>query len=283
MRELFWGEIEEDNARGCNVAHAPDGAIGFNGAAELAEAGEHGVDDALGAAFGAGPADGVTGESEDETEGTAGRGVEWEKGVRGASGEEGAGFFGCEASIDDTLAGAQGEQTESRHEKRVKCAAEGTEDFAESRLGVADEWFEEAGPVFAVGAKVARCFVEGLEERGSAAVGEWMGDGDGGVGPLDAEFSQIEFAKKGRGEAHGMDRGADVVMESGEGEFGSAAAAAGSFLCFEDEGAQAIARERDCSGQAVGAGADNDCVVRIGHGFALAGRDDTFWDGKGEA
>src|SRR5262245_47515681 len=58
-----------------------------------------------------------------------------------------------------------------------------------------------------------------------------------------------------------MDRGAGVVLESGQCQLGRASAAAESGLSLEDNDGPALLGNGDRGGQAVGSGADDDSVV----------------------
>jgi hypothetical protein len=117
--------------------------------------------------------------------------------------------------------------------------------------GVLDEGLEEEVVGGAIDAEGFGSLVEGAVEDSGAAVVEGMGEGDVRVDPFEAVGGEVEIFKYGRGEAGGVDGGADVVMEAWEGEFLGAGAAAGGGTGFGDEDFPAAAGEVSGGGEAV--------------------------------
>lgn len=268
-RELVRAEVADDGAGAGEFAQVGDVALRFDRAAVVGEGANEGGDDLLGAAAGAGPVDGVGDGGEDEAEGGGAGAVERHDGVGGATGEERAGGVGMKARAGDLFARAKAEEAEARGREEVTRLK--VPDGAQKR---ADEVFlgegaEESGPSAGIGAEAVGGVFERAMKDGGAALGERMGEGVLRPGPFESETLEVEFAKHGRKDAHGVNGGAGVVDEPGQGEFGGAAAAAGGGGCFDDVDGQAGAREHDGGGEAVGAAADDDDVRRGRGGSGL--------------
>ena len=81
--------------------------------------------------------------------------------------------------------------------------------------------------------------------------------------PLQSEFRQRQGAQERRHPGHGMDRAADIVIKSRQGQLRSAHPAAGGFAGFENEHPQPFPGEGDPGGQPVGTGTHNHGVKSI--------------------
>ena len=80
--------------------------------------------------------------------------------------------------------------------------------------------------------------------------------------PLQAKLLQGKGAEDRRTGGHGMDGGADVVDESGQGEGGGAGATSDSRFCFQNSDAPAGARQHNGGGQTVRASANHHRLAR---------------------
>jgi len=111
------------------------------------------------------------------------------------------------------------------------------------------------------------CLIERRIEEGGGAVVERVGERNRRMDPLEAMFVKRQRPKKGRGGGHGMDGGADVMEETGEGELRGAGATAELVGGFKEEDGFFCAGDGNGGGKAVWAGADDDGVVgRFGVG-----------------
>src|SRR6267378_2697015 len=106
-----------------------------------------------------------------------------------------------------------------------------------------------------------------LEEDGGAVV-KRVREGDGWLDPFQAFLHQAQPAEERRRGAQRMDRGAEIVDKTGEGQRRGAAASADRVIRLIDRDGSAVARELDGGGEAVRSGSDNDGIER--HGSYLA-------------
>ena len=90
-----------------------------------------------------------------------------------------------------------------------------------------------------------------------------MGQHGGGVDPFEAMVGKRQGSEEGRAGSHGMDGGAKVVVEAGQGEIHGAGGAAHVGLGLEDIDLQAGLGEHDGCCKSVRARADDT-------GFAAA-------------
>jgi hypothetical protein len=79
-------------------------------------------------------------------------------------------------------------------------------------------------------------------------------------GRFDPVESEVEGVEERRRRCERMDRGADVVLETGECQFGGARSASDGLTSLEDEDRAAGLREGDGRGEPVWARADDDGV-----------------------
>ena len=84
-----------------------------------------------------------------------------------------------------------------------------------------------------------------------------MGEGDRSVGPGQAVVGQAQFGEGGGNRAKGVDGGAVVVEEAGQGQFRRATAPARGGGGFQHEHRKASSSEDGGGGEAVGAGANH--------------------------
>ena len=113
-----------------------------------------------------------------------------------------------------------------------------------------------------MGAELVRRLSNRPVQDDGLGVVEGVGKGELGVQPGEVVLLEGERAEDGRGGAHGEGARADVVVEAGEGELGGGAGAAEGGVGLEDFDGEAGAREDGGGGEAVGAGADDDCSLR---------------------
>ena len=118
------------------------------------------------------------------------------------------------------------------------------------------------------------CSEIALQDDGGAVV-EWVGERRGRVDPLEAVVREGQGSEEGRAGGHGMDCGAEVVVEAGEGEIHGADRAAEGGFGFEELDLEAGLREHDGGGKAVGACADDAgfaatrIAARLRHGLPI--------------
>ena len=96
---------------------------------------------------------------------------------------------------------------------------------------------------------------------------EGVGEGHLRQAELNAAALQVDSQEEGREREEGLDGGADIVVEPGQGQLLGPTAPAGGWRPLEDLYAKPGASEHQCGGKAVRARADDDGV-----NGALAGR-----------
>ncbi len=189
----------------------------------------------------------------------------------GESGEEAAGVGVAETAAGESGGGLEGLEAEAGEEERVFREGKGAEDFGGEGVPVFGDGADEVSVGVGVGVELGGGFIEGAFEDGGVAVVERVGEIDFGVDPLEAVRFEGKGAEIGGIGAERVDGGADVVAETGFGEFEGAHAAADGFFGFHDFDGESVALEQDRGGESVGAGADHDGVVFGGcHGAIVA-------------
>jgi len=93
--------------------------------------------------------------------------------------------------------------------------------------------------------------ITGSWRRGIARTIKRMGDGEGGNDPFQPVFVEREGFKERRCDAEGVSRGADIVFETGEGEFSGSHSTADLASSFDKEGGKAFFLQRDGGRQTV--------------------------------
>ena len=245
-------------------AEAADARRGGDAAAEVDEAGGEGVAKGLRAATQDGPADSVRRGSENQAKGGAEGLVEAQKGVCGEPGEEGAGRFGAEVEMGDSGGGENRVEAEAgKQEWMPGPGDDGAENVGAELRPMGGEWFHEVAPGAAVCAERGFSFNQLPLQRNGGAVVEGVGERRGGLNPLNVVVLEGQGVEERRAGGHGVHRGAEVVLEAGEGEFHGAGGSADGGLGFEEFDVEAGLREHDGGGKAVGACADDT-------GFAAA-------------
>ena len=81
------------------------------------------------------------------------------------------------------------------------------------------------------------------------------------MNPLQAVLAERQRPEERRRDRHRMYGGADVVDEAGKGQRGGTRSAADDVGAFNDQHPTTFPRNRDCRGQSVWPGADDDRVV----------------------
>ena len=140
--------------------------------------------------------------------------------------------------------------------------------------GVADQRAEQPPVGGGVSAETARGFLDRTGQRGRLPAVERMGERDLGCAQRDPVRGQAGAAEEwGRG-GQRVHRRADVVLETGQGQFRGPAAAARGTRAFDDPHRQAGPGHGQRRGQAVRPGADHDHIGGSGHGpdYPAAGR-----------
>jgi len=102
---------------------------------------------------------------------------------------------------------------------------------------------------------------KGTKERcGGKIAWEGVGKRDVRMDPIKAEALEAQGAKEGGAGGHGVDGGAGIMDEAGEGQLRGADGAARGFHGLENEDAEAGAGQANGGGEAIGAGADYDGI-----------------------
>jgi len=200
----------------------------------------------------------VGGDGEDEGDGRGCGEVERDDGVAGESGEEGAGAAGLEELVRRGEGGLQAGEAEAGEGEGVAWQVEdGAEDVVDEVLPGVEDGCHAVTVGGAVFAEEGGGVVERVEEGYGVAVGEGVGEGDAGLDPAEAVLLEGEGAEEGGCDGHGVDCGADVMAEAGEGGFFGADAAARLGCGFEYSDRGTRAGECDGGGEAVGSAADD--------------------------
>ncbi len=249
-RELSWGHVAENEWR---VREGGNGDAGTDHAAERFEVAGQRSGELLRAAPGKRPATGVRGHPHDQADGGAGGGIEGHDGMRRQAREEGSGARAAETRFGKAARRTDGVEAEAGEAQRVTRDADGCEDVVAELVPGSGERFEEGAPGLAVGPETGGGGVEGALEQNGGAVVQGMGEGRIRVDPFQTEAGQGKQLKTGRADGQGVDGGADVVNEAGQGKLGGAEAASELRGLLQHLHGMAGAGQQDGRAQAVGA------------------------------
>ena len=154
-------------------------------------------------------------------------------------------------------------------------------------VDILHEGAQQLQPRPAIAAEAGRRAFDVVPGHAGAAAGQRMPVGDLGNCEFDAVL-ETELLEELGGEGERMHRGPDIVVKSGQGEFGGRRPAADRRVALVDAHAEAGPGEGDCGGEAVRTGSDDDHVEPlVGRhavtGSAWSGRIPTPYPGRGPA
>ena len=168
--------------------------------------------------------------------------------------------------------GSHGTPEARERDLKIARRQERAEESVEQRLALGDE---RCAPVHDTNLTSTPrvMLVASIERSSTTAVPSSSGcaSGAGELDPFESEIGQWQRAEERRRDAERMNRGTDIMDKSRQRQRCRSRPAAEGRRRLEDGDVAAGARERDRSGETVGAGTDNDGCGAAGHGVNMDG------------
>ncbi len=231
--------------------------------AEIGEHGNEGVGDPLRATTRQRPSDDVSEYAEHQPVARGDRRPEGEERVPGEAGEQCPRLVGGESMLGDGVCREDPDRAEASHRERMlRRHGQGRQEpVGEPEPGV-HQRLEQPSVCPRIAAEGGRGVVDrAVQDRGAPSV-EWMGQRHVGMDPFQAVRAErsggFDLTERRRSDGERMDRRADVVNRSRDGEFLRARATARAGSRFVDRDVPTGARQRDRRHQPVRAGTDDD-------------------------
>ena len=258
--ELARVGVEEEDARGGQVGGGADAEAGVHDPAQRREVTREGARDRDRAAARDRPLLYMGREREDQRQRRGRRVGQRQDRVRGAASPQGARRHVAERGACKPGRWPQRERPEADELRRPRRPAERAQDVGEQGVRILEQRGDEPAPGGGVHAEFVAGSLDRAPQQHGRSVVERVGNRGPGADPLEPVLGQRQAAEEGREDAQRMGRGAHVVQEAGQGEFGRPGAPADRVGTLVHGDLRAGAREfyRGC--EPVGARTDHHCV-----------------------
>ena len=251
LRDGAWCEVEQHDICGRDVGGRSDRRLGVDLAAELLEQQGECVGDGARAAFGDGPPVTVAGRDDRPSDGGGQRTVQGHEGVGGDAAEQRPGLLGAPAASGHRRGQQRSEPEPGELHRVVGHVRDRAHEVIGELVEVSCRSFEGAPPAVAVGAEAAGGLVDRAPEETGVARVERVGAVDLRPAPPQPVPLQAQLAEVRRPDAHGVERRAVVVQDTGHGQLARAGAAADVRRALEDGDVDAVLRQPDRGGEPV--------------------------------
>ncbi len=181
------------------------------------------------------------------------------------AGKQRARFCTSKAIAYQRCAAAQPQQTEPRHEERMRRDANRPENLAEQCIRIPYEWLHERGPCRRVRPERFAGRVNIAIQHGRRAIFKWVCDGCGRSHPFEAVAVERQRFVQRRDDAHWMNSRANIVNKSRPCYLTAAASATSRIVGFEHEDRVSRVGQHNRRRQAVRARTHDNCVVHARH------------------